>query len=107
MSEKTDKDTARMDLYMSALVAARVAGWRGKANEDPAGTAWTKRVFELCIKSASEDDQLKDVAYLARQAITAVDNNVAYYKKCDTTDRIEESRERRGWGLLWEDGPEL
>ena len=92
---------------MSALVAARVAGWRGKASEDSAGTEWIRWEFGLCMEAASDDDQLKDVAYLARKAIEAVDANVEFNKKCDTTDRIEESRERRGWGPLWEDGPEL
>ena len=107
MSEKTDKETARMDLYMSAIVAARVTGWRGQGSEDSVGPEGIKWSFGLCMESASDDNELEEAAFLASKAIEAVDANVEFNKKCATNDRIDESRERRGEGPLWEDGPEL
>lgn len=63
--------------------------------------------FGLCIESASDEGQLRDIAYLARKAIEAVDENVEFNKKCDTQERLEGIRERSGGGPIWEDGPEI
>ena len=104
MSKKEDEMTARMDLYMSAIVAARVAGWRGQGSEDSVGPEGIKWSFDFCMESASDENQLAEAAFLASKAIEAVDASVEFDKKCGTNNRIDEIRERRGLGSIWDDG---
>ena len=104
MNKEEDKLTERMDLYMAALVAARVAGWRGKGSEDSVGGEGIEWSFGLCIEAASDEDQLAEIAFVASKAIEAVDASVAFDHKCDTTCRIDKIRERRGLPTIWADG---
>ena len=100
MSEKTDKYTARMDLYMSAIVAASLTDWRD-TDPDPDGVVFN---FDKCTDTTHGVNQLRGAAELARQAIEAVDASVEFDKKCGTNNRIDEIRERRGLGSIWDDG---
>jgi hypothetical protein len=98
MSEKTDKEkvVARMDLYMSAIVAASLTDWR-ETEPEPDGAAFD---FDKCIDTTLGVNQLRGAADLARQSIEAVDASVEFDKKCDTVDRLDKVRERRGLGTI-------
>ena len=96
MSEKTDKYTARMDLYMSAIVAASLTDWRD-TDTDPDGVVFN---FDKCIDTTHGINQLRGAAELARLSIEAVDASVEFDKKCDTVDRLDKVRKRRGLGTI-------
>jgi hypothetical protein len=72
----TDRD--RIDRYMSALVAADIAG----CMNDPG----------FCLKSYAE---------LAFEAARAVDREIAIEKELNTQDRIEAMRNKRGLNSIW------
>jgi hypothetical protein len=93
-----------MDLYMSAIVAARVAGWRERQGESEDNPLSINFDFGLCVERASESDLLNHTADLARKAIEAVDANMKFHKKLNTWEKIDKLRERRGLGSIWDDG---
>ena len=96
MSKKEDEMTARMDLYMSAIVAASLTDWRD-TDPDPDGVVFN---FDKCIDTTHGINQLRGAAELARLSIEAVDASVEFDKKCDTVDRLDKVRKRRGLGTI-------
>jgi hypothetical protein len=80
----TDRD--RIDRYMSAFVAADIAG----ADPDD----WSP-----CMKDPGF--YLKFYAELAFDAARAVDREIAIEKEINTEDRIEAMRNKRGINSIW------
>ena len=79
-------DTARIDRYMAAFVAADIAG----ADPDD----WSP-----CMKDPGF--YLKFYAELAFDAARAVDREIAIEKEINTEDRIEAMRNKRGINSIW------
>jgi len=75
-------DTARMDLYMAAFVAADIANGNDLVGSDP--VFWLEHFADRAVES-----------------IRAVDDNVRVQKKIVAEDRIDDIRTSRGLGTMW------